>query len=102
MLNTPYYLLRSKASGKYLIARPPIQGAHPEQPAVPFLLLFVADFDALSYLNAHAKEHADQFSVEYCDRKQIKSICDRWSYKGVGIVNDPLVPRVEFIGLKPS
>ena len=99
MINTPYYLLRSKSTGKYLVARPPVEGVHPEQPTDPFLLLFVADFDALSYLNAHAGEHAAQFSTEYCDRTQIKKICDRWSYKGIGIVNDPLVPRIEFLGL---
>ncbi len=99
MLNTPYYLLRAKSTGQYLVARPPIEGGHPEQPTDPFLLLFVADFDALSYLNAHAGDHAAQFSVEYCDRTQIKKICDRWSYKGIGVVNDPLVPRIEFLGL---
>ncbi|MGB3574019.1 MAG: hypothetical protein WA783_03665 [Phormidesmis sp.] len=99
MINTPYYLLRAKATGQYLVARPPVKDGHPEQPTDPFLLLFVADFDALSYLNTHAKDHAAQFAVEYCDRKQIKSICDRWSYKGMGIVNDPLVPRIEFMSL---
>ncbi|MEL6939073.1 MAG: hypothetical protein AAFO84_07755 [Cyanobacteria bacterium J06598_1] len=99
MLNTPYYLLRSKSTGQYLVARPPEKGGHPEQPTEPFLLLFIADFDALSYLNAHAGEHAAQFAVEYCDQTKIKGICDRWSYKGIGIVNDPLVPRVEFLGL---
>ncbi|MEM6599228.1 MAG: hypothetical protein AAF635_13885 [Cyanobacteria bacterium P01_C01_bin.69] len=99
MLNTPYYLLRSKSTGKYLIARPSVEGEHPEAPTDPFLLLFIADFDALSYLNTHAKEHAAQFSVEYCDQTKIKGICDRWSYKGIGIVNDPLVPRIEFLGL---
>ena len=97
MLSTPYYLLRSKANSRYLVAHPGLEGYHPEQPSEPFLLLFIADFDALSYLNTHAGEHAAQFSVEYCDRAQIKKICDRWNYKGVGIVNDPLVPRVEFM-----
>ena len=99
MLNQPYYTLRSKANGQYLVARPPVEGQHPEIPTDPFLLLFIADFDALSYLNAHAGELAPQFSVEYCDRAQIKKISDRWGYKGVGIVNDPLVPRVEFMRL---
>lgn len=97
MLSTPYYLLRSKANSQYLVARPLMEGAHPEQPRDPFLLLFIADFDALSYLNTHAGEHAVQFAVEYCDRAQIQKICDRWDYKGVGIVNDPLVPRIEFL-----
>jgi hypothetical protein len=97
MLNQPYYLLRSNSTGQYLVARPPVPGGHPEQPSDAYLLLFIADFDALSYLNAHAGELAPQFSVEYCDRRQIKNICDRWSYFGVGIVNDPLIPRVEFM-----
>ncbi|EDX86481.1 hypothetical protein S7335_4185 [Synechococcus sp. PCC 7335] len=99
MINTPYYLLRSKSTGQYLVARPPTEGTHPEQSAAPFLLMFIADFDALSYINAHAGEYASQFSVEYCDRTKIKSICDRWSYKGVGVVNDPLIPRIEFMSL---
>jgi len=99
MLSTPYYLLRSKANSQYLVARPSAVGDHPEQPGNPFLMLFIADFDALSYLNTHAGEHAAQFSVEYCDRTQILNICDRWNYKGVGIVNDPLVPRVEFVSI---
>ncbi|MGB3767304.1 MAG: hypothetical protein WA947_12155 [Phormidesmis sp.] len=98
MLNQPYYTLRSKANGQYLVARPPVEGQHPEIPTDPFLLLFIADFDALSYLNKHAKALAPQFSVEYCDRAQIKKISDRWGYKGIGIVNDPLVPRIEFMG----
>ncbi|MEL6813787.1 MAG: hypothetical protein AAFP03_03115 [Cyanobacteria bacterium J06598_3] len=99
MLTQPYYLLRAKSTGQYLTARPPVEGGHPEEPTDPFLMLFIADFDALSYLNTHAGELASQFSVEYCDRTQIKTICDRWSYKGIGIVNDPLVPRVEFMSL---
>jgi hypothetical protein len=99
MLETPYYLLRSKSTGQYLVARPPEPGGHPEQPADPYLLLFVADFDALSYLNAHAGEFAAQFAVEQGDRRQIKAISERWGYKGVGLVNDPLVPRVEFMQL---
>lgn len=97
MLTQPYYLLRAKTSGQYLVAKPSVVGGHPEQPTEPFLLLFIADFDALSYLNTHAMALASQFAVEYCDRKQIKAIADRWGYVGVGIVNDPLVPRVEFV-----
>ena len=86
-----------KSTGQYLVARPPVPGGHPEQPSEPYLLLFIADFDALSYLNTHAGELASQFAVEQGDRRQIKTISDRWSYKGVGIVNDPLVPSVEFM-----
>lgn len=97
MLEQPYYLLRSRSTGQYLVARPPVPGGHPEQPSDPYLLLFVADFDALSYLNTHAGELAPQFTVETSDRRQIKSISERWSYVGVGVVNDPLVPRVEFM-----
>lgn len=104
MSNNHYYLLRVKANGKYLTARLPTENSRIEQQkdrseeAVDlFLLLFVTDFDALSYLNTHAQAQAAQFSVEYCDRTQIKKICDRWSYKGVALVNDPLIPRIEFL-----
>ena len=99
MLDQPYYLLRSRSTGQYLVARPPVPGAHPEQPTDPYLLLFVADFDALSYLNTHAGELAPQFAVEQGDRRQIKAISERWGYKGVGVVSDPLVPQVEFMAL---
>ena len=100
MSNSHYYLLCAKSNGKYLAARPPANLDLPEQPTDSFLMLFIADFDALSYLNTHAKTHADQFSVAYCDRTQIKRICDRWNYKGVALVNDPLVPRLEFMQIK--
>ena len=73
MLDQPYYLLRSKTTGQYLVARPFLPGRHPEEPTDPYLLLFVADFDALSYLNTHAGEFASQFAIEQGDSQTDQS-----------------------------
>ncbi|MBE9078563.1 hypothetical protein IQ241_14880 [Romeria aff. gracilis LEGE 07310] len=105
MLSPSYYLLRSRASGQYLAAHPeqksetvPESSRPPEpSPATGFLLLFSTDYDALSYLNHHATEVANQFGVEAIARSQLKSLINRWSFTGVSIVTDPLVPLVDFL-----
>ena len=35
--------------------------------------------------------------VESITKAQLKQMMDRWGYEGVGVVNDPLVPEVEFL-----
>ena len=91
MLSETYYLIRSKADGRYLAARPN------EDDASTFVLLFREHFDALSYLNTHAGDLADRLSVETISGTQIKTVLQRWSFNGVGIVNDPLLPTIEFL-----
>ncbi|HEY9810004.1 MAG TPA: hypothetical protein V6D13_11810 [Halomicronema sp.] len=86
-----YYLIRSKVDGAYVAAHPKLDDAK------GFLLMFKEDFDALSYLNTHAKDVADKFAVESVSSSQVKSLLKRWGFAGVGIVQDPLVPRVEFL-----
>lgn len=92
MFTQSYYLLRSTHDGQYLAAKP-----RNTQDAKGFLMLFNADHEALSYVNQHAAEVANRFAVEAITKPQLKQMMDRWGYEGVGIVNDPLVPEIEFL-----
>jgi len=97
MSSSSYYLLRSRSDGSYLAARP-----HADQPSEPrqsvrYLLLFRQDYEALSYLNAHARDMTDRFAVESVTHHQIINILQRWDFTGIALVQDPLVPRVEFL-----
>lgn len=91
MFTKSYYLLRSTQDGQYLAAKPR------NQESKGFLMLFNADYEALSYVNQHAAEVASHFAVEPISGQQLKQMMDRWGYEGVGVVNDPLVPHVEFL-----
>ncbi|MEM8543945.1 MAG: hypothetical protein AAGF66_08145 [Cyanobacteria bacterium P01_H01_bin.119] len=119
MFSQTYYVLRSRLDGQYLVARAPQQPADrtnqssdqfANQPADPstnqsasepsssrFLILFKADYDALSYINTHAPEVAPQFQVESLAGTQLKALINRWGFSGIGLVKDPLVPQVEFL-----
>lgn len=95
-----YYLLRSRLDGSYLAARPrPAEGtakSSDQPPPAGFLLVFSADYDALSYLNAHAPDLADKFSVETVVASQLQPVLSRWGFQGVGMVSEPRLPQVEF------
>lgn len=96
MLSQTYYLLRSRQDGQYLVARP--RSADGEVTNTPgYLLLFREHADALGYLNAHAAEVADRFGVESLAGLQLAGLLKRWGFRGVGVVEDPLLPRVEFL-----
>ncbi|MBW4593644.1 MAG: hypothetical protein KME46_12200 [Brasilonema angustatum HA4187-MV1] len=90
MFSEVYYLVRSQADGRYLVARS-------DRKANGFLLLFREHFDALSYLNTHAGEVANRFAVESVAGSQIGPLLKRWGFSGVGIVSDPLLPKIEFL-----
>ncbi|UKO99421.1 hypothetical protein [Nostoc sp. UHCC 0870] len=90
MLSEVYYILRSKADGRYLTARP-------NEDASVYLLLFRENFDALSYLNTHAPDVANRFAVESLPGTQLGSLLKRWGFTGMGIVTDPLLPKVDFL-----
>ncbi|HEY9878349.1 MAG TPA: hypothetical protein V6D29_07825 [Leptolyngbyaceae cyanobacterium] len=97
MISQLYYLLRSRLDGSYLAARPRQADADPDKaPPAGFLLVFSADYDALSYLNAHAPDLADKFSVETVAASQLKPVLSRWGFQGVGMVSEPRQPQVEF------
>lgn len=90
MLSQVYYIIRSKTDGKYLTARV-------EEDKSGYLLLFKEDFDALSYLNTHAADLANRLTVESIPGTQIGSLLKRWGFAGMGMVNDPLLPKIEFL-----
>lgn len=90
MLSEDYYLVRSQSDGRYLTARPNAE-------ASGYLLLFREDFDAMSYLNTHAAEVANRFTVEFISGTQVVSLLKRWGFIGVGIVSDPLLPKIDFL-----
>ena len=91
MFSQVFYLLRSRSDGKYLTA-------HPNQDTdESYLLMFREDFEALSYLNKYGADVADRFGVESISGSQLQSLLKRWGFNGVGIVQDPLLPRIEFL-----
>jgi hypothetical protein len=88
-----YYLLRTRADGSYLTAQP--------RSGQRYLLLFREAADALSYLNTHAAELREHFAVEAITRNQVGPILQRWSFQGFAVVEDPLLPKVEFFTPAP-
>lgn len=94
-----YYLLRSRADGRYLKAR--LRSPDPSTPSTGFLLVFKADYDALSYLSAHAPDLGDQFVVEPITPSNLKPLLSRWNFQGLGMVQDPRPPDVEFFNRTP-
>ena len=97
MLAESYYLIQSRRDGRHLAAHPPQSSKTIQQPNAGFLLLFREQSDALSYLNIHARDLASRFKVEKIRRDQLPNLLRRWRFHGVGIVNDPLVPQIEFL-----
>jgi hypothetical protein len=94
MLSETHYLLRSRQDGQYLVAR--LQKGEDEAIA-HYVLLFKESYDALSYLNTHAKELAHNFSVETLSGSQLKGVMQRLGFQGMGIVTEPLEPQVQFL-----
>ncbi|MBE9039506.1 hypothetical protein IQ235_01685 [Oscillatoriales cyanobacterium LEGE 11467] len=91
MISQVYYLVRSKVDGKYLAAHP-----NPDLPE-RYLLVFQENFDARSYLNKYGGDMKEKLTIESITPIQLKSIIERWSFSGVGVVKDPLLPNVEFL-----
>jgi hypothetical protein len=59
--------------------------------------MFREHFDALSYLNTHGPDVADRVAVESVPSTQVGGLLKRWGFTGVGIVQDPLLPKIEFL-----
>lgn len=96
MFTEIHYLLRSKFDGQYVTAR--IE--NPEnQSEKNYLLLFKQDYEALSYVNTHAPNVASRFAVESVTDSQLKNQLKRWGYDGIGLVQEPLEPRIQFMNL---
>jgi hypothetical protein len=96
MFSEIFYLLRSKADGQYLVARPRADRSD-QTPDPGFLLMFREYADALSYLNTHGSGVADRFAVESIPGSQLKALLNRWGFTGLGMVQDPLLPTVDFL-----
>lgn len=96
MLSQVYSLIRSKADGRYLVVRP---NQETDSGDSGYLLLFRENFEALSYLNTHGFDVAERFAVESIPGTQLKSLLKRWGFTGLGIVQDPLLPKIEFLSL---
>ncbi|HAJ59309.1 MAG TPA: hypothetical protein DCP31_08605 [Cyanobacteria bacterium UBA8543] len=94
MFSQIYYLILSRADGRYLVAKP---NSGDDSVGTSYLLMFREHFDALSYLNTHGSNIADRFAVESVSGTQLKNLLKRWGFTGVGIVQDPLVPQIEFL-----
>ncbi len=97
MLSDIFYLIRSRADGQYLVARPRVAADPDAPPNSGFLLMFQEHADALSYLNTHGAGVADQFAVESIPGSQLKPLMGRWGFMGVGMVRDPLLPTIDFL-----
>jgi hypothetical protein len=99
MLSDIFYLIRSTTDGQYLVARPRRDpNPNPDAPPDPgFLLMFKEHADALSYLNTHGSGMANRFGVESIPGSQLKALLNRWGFTGVGMVQDPLIPTVDFL-----
>lgn len=88
-----YYLIRSQNDGQYITGRLGVE---------KYVLVFQQDFEAHSYLNTHAPDLAHQFAVETLVNSQLNALLNRWGYRGIGLVQDPLIPRVEFMARESS
>ena len=97
MLTRIHYLVRSKIDGQYLAAH--VKDSEREAEA-GYLLIFKEDFEALSYLNTHGKDVANRFAVESVSGIQLKGLLQRWGFDGVGLVQDPLIPQIQFLTYK--
>jgi hypothetical protein len=93
MFSQVYYLVRSRADGSYLVAHPNTAAAGESG----YLLMFREHFDALSYLNTHGSDLANRFGVESVPGSQLAGLLKRWGFAGVGLVQDPLLPKIEFL-----
>ncbi len=88
-----HYLIRSKTDGRYLLAR--LRGEEGEE--MNYILVFKEDYEALSYLNTHAPDLVRQFGVESITGTQLRGILKRWGYQGIGVVDEPIEPRIQFL-----
>lgn len=98
MLSQIFYFVRSKQDGQYLVARPKMAApGESSRPPMGYVLLFREYADALSYLNTHGSGVSDRFAVESIPSTQLKGLMTRWGFDGIGLVQDPLLPSVEFL-----
>jgi hypothetical protein len=86
-----YYVLRSRLNGQFLVA-------HPDPDAQQkYVLVFKADYEAMSYLSAHGATAQAQLAVECLSAAQLRINLDRWGFQGIGLVEDPILPSIQFL-----
>jgi hypothetical protein len=85
---------RSRTDGQYLVARS--DRAEAGQPPDRYLLVFKEHADLLSYFNRHAPDLSAEFAMESVAQAKLSAILTRWSYQGIGLVQDPWIPTVKF------
>lgn len=95
MLSQVYYLLRSKADGSYVVAR--LNNQQENSKNSNYLLIFNESYDALSYIATHGNDIRESFAVESIVSNQLGNLMQRWGFTGVGIVQDPLLPKINFL-----
>ena len=88
---------RSRTDGQYLVARS--ENSDPGKPPDRYLLVFKEHADLLSYLNRHAPDLAAQFAMESIAQSKLSAVLSRWSYQGIGLVEDPWLPIVNFTAM---
>ena len=93
MFTEIHYILRSRLDGQYVTARLKNPDNNTE---VNYILLFKEDYDALSYVNTNAHDVASSFAVESVTGTQLKNQLQRWGFAGVGLVQEPLEPKIQF------
>ncbi|MBD2325659.1 hypothetical protein [Alkalinema sp. FACHB-956] len=91
-----WYVMRSRRDGQYLAAYPKAAEGTARSPEHGYVLLFNQHADALSYVNRFAPELGSTVAVESMLNHQLSALLERWSFKGVGIVEDPWMPQVQF------
>jgi hypothetical protein len=94
MYSETYYAIRSRQDGQYLVARIPNPKTENQS---NYLLVFRENFEALTYLNTHAKELAARFSVETLSTNQLNGVMKRWGFNGMALVQEPLEPKIQFL-----
>jgi hypothetical protein len=80
MQSSVNYIIRSLQDGKYLVARIQVSEDLPES---SYLLVF--------------KDLGDRLTVESISSNQLKGLLQRWGYRGIGLVKDPLLPEIDFL-----
>ena len=99
MYSTLNYLIRSQLDGSYLTSRISSENKNNYD---SYLLVFREHFDALSYLNSHAQDLSKKFAIESLSPEQIQQLMQRWGFTGIGLVEDPLIPRIQFLTIDNS
>jgi hypothetical protein len=94
MQSSVNYIIRSLQDGKYLVARIQVSEDLPES---SYLLVFKENYDARSYINTHGRDLRDRLTVESISGNQLKGLLQRWGYRGIGLVKDPLLPEIDFL-----